>query len=435
MTVTVLYLALFCVVSGTFLGARPQPHVFKEKERSGELQISRKAQAMPYSAIRKFVPFAEEAKKKGIKIYHLNIGQPDVLSPPSSIEEVKNINLKLVEYPNSQGIPQFLEGLVKYYASIGIQLQKNNFLVTNGGSEALQIAFSVAFNPEDEVIVFEPFYTNYNAFALQNDVVFRPVTTTIDSGFALPPMEQLEKYITPRTRGILICNPSNPTGALYTKESLLQLAQIVKKYNLYLFSDEVYREFCYTDEPHFSVLSIKDIEQNVIVIDSVSKRYSLCGARVGYVVSRNEAFMANVMKYAQARLCSPALGQIAAVGALKAGPDYFQAVKEEYQARRDTLVRGLQAIPGVKCPLPMGAFYAAVELPIDDAEKFTKWLLTEFQYEKQTVMVAPLGGFYATPGLGKNQIRVAYVLKIEDLKNAVKCLEVALQQYPGRTLK
>lgn len=397
------------------------------------LELSRKAKLMPASAIRKLVPFAEGAKKKGIKVYHLNIGQPDIESPPEAIEAVQKIDMKLVEYPHSQGIKPFLEGLVGYYKTLGIELKTENFNVTNGGSEALQLALSIVCNPEDEVIVFEPFYTNYNSFALQNDVKFHPITTTIENGFALPPMAELEKHITSKTKGILICNPSNPTGSLYTKESLMELGKIIKKHNLFLFADEVYREFCYTEDPHFSCLKLPDIEQNVIVVDSVSKRYSLCGVRVGYLVSRNLEFMNAVLRYAQARLCSPMLGQLCSLGALKATPEYFKGVRDEYMKRRDTLVEGLNKIKGVICPKPMGAFYAAVQLPIDDSEKFARWLLEDFSYENQTVMVAPLGGFYATKGLGKNQIRVAYVLKCEDIVAALKCLEVALEKYPGKT--
>ena len=396
------------------------------------MELSRKAKLMPASAIRKLVPFADAAKKKGIKVYHLNIGQPDIESPPEAIEAVKNINMKLVEYPHSQGHKTFLEGLVKYYQTLGIELKTENFNITNGGSEALQLALSITCNPEDEVIVFEPFYTNYNSFALQNDVKFHAITTKIEDGFALPPIAELEKHITPKTKGILICNPGNPTGCLYTKESLLELGKIVKKHNLFLFADEVYREFCYTDDPHFSCLMIPELEKNVIVVDSVSKRYSLCGVRIGYLVSRNLDFMNAVLRYAQARLCSPALGQICAEGALKAKPEYFKGVRDEYMKRRDVLVEGLNKIKGVICPKPMGAFYAAVQLPIDDSEKFARWILEEFSYEGKTVMVAPLGGFYATPGLGKNQIRVAYVLKCEDIKEALNKITTLITVFMFR---
>ena len=387
---------------------------------------------MPASPIRKLVPFADAAKKRGIKVYHLNIGQPDIESPKEALDAVKNNKLKVVEYAKSGGNDSLREGLVKYYKGIGIELEPSDINITNGGSEALQIALSVTCDPDDEVIVFEPFYTNYNSFALQNDVKLVPITTHIEDGFALPPMSEVEKHITPKTKGVVICNPGNPTGCLYTKKALLELGEIAKKYGLFIFADEVYREFCYTDEPHFSCMHIPGLEQNVILLDSVSKRYSLCGARIGYLVSRNKEVMAAVMRYAQARLCSPSYGQIAAEGALDAPASYFKAVRDEYIHRRDVLIDGLQKMKGVIAPRPMGAFYAAAELPVDDAEKFAKWLLEEFSYNGETVMVAPMAGFYATKGLGKNQIRLAYVLKEEDLRHALVCLEKALETYPGR---
>ena len=398
------------------------------------LTLSKKAQAMPASPIRKLVPFADAAKKRGVKVYHLNIGQPDIESPVEALNAVKENELKVVAYPKSGGNDSLREGLVGYYKGIGIDLEPADINITNGGSEALQIALSVTCNPADEVIVFEPFYTNYNSFALQNDVRLKPITTKIEDGFALPPMSEVEKQITPKTKGVIICNPGNPTGCLYTKESLLELGEIAKKYGLFIFADEVYREFCYTDEPHFSCMHIPGLEQNVILLDSVSKRYSLCGARIGYLVSKNKEVMAAVMRYAQARLCSPAYGQIAAEGALKAPASYFKAVRDEYIHRRDVLIEGLSKMEGVVCPKPMGAFYAAAELPVDDAEKFAKWLLEEFNDNGETVMVAPMAGFYATKGLGTNQIRMAYVLKEEDLKAALRCLDKALKVYPGRTI-
>ena len=397
------------------------------------LTLSKKAQAMPASPIRKLVPFADAAKKRGIKVYHLNIGQPDIESPQEALDAVKNNNLKVVAYAKSGGNDSLREGLARYYQRIGINVEAADINITNGGSEALQIALSVTCDPDDEVIVFEPFYTNYNSFALQNDVKLVPITTHIEDGFALPPMSEVEKRITPKTKGVVICNPGNPTGCLYTKESLLELGEIAKKYGLFIFADEVYREFCYTDAPHFSCMHIPGLEQNVILLDSVSKRYSLCGARIGYLVSRNKEVMAAVMRYAQARLCSPSYGQIAAEGALDAPASYFKAVRDEYIHRRDVLIDGLQKMKGVVAPRPMGAFYAAAQLPVDDSEKFAKWLLEEFSYNGETVMVAPMAGFYATPGLGRNQIRLAYVLKEEDLKHALVCLEKALEAYPGRT--
>lgn len=398
------------------------------------LTLSKKAQAMPASPIRKLVPFADAAKKRGIKVYHLNIGQPDIESPKEALDAVKNNNLKVVAYAKSGGNDSLREGLAGYYQRIGIQVEAADINITNGGSEALQIALSVTCDPDDEVIVFEPFYTNYNSFALQNDVKLVPITTHIEDGFALPPMSEVEKHITPKTKGVVICNPGNPTGCLYTKEALLELGEIAKKYGLFIFADEVYREFCYTDAPHFSCMHIPGLEQNVILLDSVSKRYSLCGARIGYLVSRNKEVMAAVMRYAQARLCSPSYGQIAAEGALDAPASYFKAVRDEYIHRRDVLIDGLQKMKGVVAPRPMGAFYAAAQLPVDDSEKFAKWLLEEFSYNGETVMVAPMAGFYATPGLGRNQIRLAYVLKEEDLRHALVCLEKALDTYPGRTM-
>ena len=396
------------------------------------ITLSKKAQAMPASPIRKLVPFADAAKKRGIKVYHLNIGQPDIESPKEALDAVKNNQLKVVAYAKSGGNDSLREGLARYYKGIGIDVEAADINITNGGSEALQIALSVTCDPDDEVIVFEPFYTNYNSFALQNDVKLVPITTHIEDGFALPPMSEVEKRITPKTKGVVICNPGNPTGCLYSKESLLELGEIAKKYGLFIFADEVYREFCYTDAPHFSCMHIPGLEQNVILLDSVSKRYSLCGARIGYLVSRNQEVMAAVMRYAQARLCSPSYGQIAAEGALEAPAAYFKAVRDEYIHRRDVLIDGLQKMKGVVAPRPMGAFYAAAQLPVDDSEKFAKWLLEEFSYNGETVMVAPMAGFYATPGLGRNQIRLAYVLKEEDLKHALVCLEKALETYPGR---
>jgi aspartate aminotransferase len=396
------------------------------------LTLSKKAQAMPASPIRKLVPYADAAKKRGIKVYHLNIGQPDIESPKEALDAVKNNQLKVVAYAKSGGNDSLREGLARYYKGIGINVEAADINITNGGSEALQIALAVTCNPDDEVIVFEPFYTNYNSFALQNDVKLVPITTHIEDGFALPPMSEVEKRITPKTKGVVICNPGNPTGCLYKKEALLELGEIAKKHQLFIYADEVYREFCYTDEPHFSCMHIPGLEQNVILLDSVSKRYSLCGARIGYLVSRNKEVMNAVMRYAQARLCSPSYGQIAAEGALDAPASYFKAVRDEYIHRRDVLIDGLQKMPGVIAPRPMGAFYAAAQLPVDDSEKFAKWLLEEFNYNGETVMVAPMAGFYATKGLGTNQIRLAYVLKEEDLKHALVCLEKALETYPGR---
>ena len=399
------------------------------------LTLSKKAQAMPASPIRKLVPYADAAKKRGVTVYHLNIGQPDIESSPQALEAVKNADLKVIEYSNSAGNLSYREGLVKYYASVNINIEVADLIVTSSGTEAVQFALAVTCDPGDEVIVMEPFYTNYNAFAVQNDVKLVPISCEIKEGFKLPAIEEFEKHITPKTKGILICNPGNPTGTLYTKEALQQLGEIAKKHGLYIYSDEVYREFCYSEEPHYSCMHIPGLEQNVILLDSVSKRYSLCGVRIGAIVSKNKEVMAGVMKYAQARLCSPSYGQIAAEGALATPKSYFDAVKAEYILRRDTLVNGLNNIPGVFSPMPMGAFYTIAELPVDDADKFAQWLLEEFSYEGQTVMVAPAAGFYGTKGKGTNQVRMAYVLKVDDLKASLKCLEEALKVYPGRTNK
>ncbi|AGY53953.1 Putative aminotransferase YugH [Bacteroidales bacterium CF] len=399
------------------------------------LTLSKKAEIMPASPIRKLVPYANEAKKRGVKVFHLNIGQPDIESPKEALEAVKKNTLELVAYPDSKGNESYRKGLVKYYQGINIDVTEKDINITTGGSEALQIALAVTCNPEDEVIVIEPFYTNYNSFATQNDVILKPISTSIKDGFALPDPSEFEKMITPKTKGIIICNPGNPTGTLYTKESMLKLGEIAKKHELFIFADEVYREFCYTDQPHFSAMHIPGLEKNVILIDSVSKRYSLCGVRIGAIVSKNQEVMNAVLRFSQARLCSPAYGQIAAEGALATPQSYFDAVRAEYIKRRDFLIEALNKIEGVYTPMPMGAFYTIASLPIDDSDKFAQWLLEEFQYEGKTVMVAPAAGFYATKGRGTNEVRIAYVLKIEDLKESVKCLEVALKQYPGRTIK
>lgn len=398
------------------------------------LGISELSKKMPASPIRKLVPFADAAKKRGTKVYHLNIGQPDIDSPKEALEAVTKNKLSIVSYPHSAGIESYRKGLAGYYQGVGINLTYDEIIVTVGGSEALQIGLNVCCNPGDEVIVFEPFYTNYNTFALISGIKFVAVPTTIENGFALPPMHDVEKYITPKTKAILLNNPGNPTGTVYTKEALLELGEIVKKHQLYLLSDEVYREFCYTEEPHFSCMNIPGIEQQVVLIDSVSKRYSLCGVRIGCLASHNKEVMAAVLRFAQARLCAPAYGQIAGEGALATPPAYFAAVKAEYIQRRDVMIDLLNKIPGVFTPKPMGAFYTVASLPVDDSDKFAQWLLEEFSYNGQTVMVAPAAGFYGTKGKGTNQVRIAYVLKVEDIKAAMVCLEKALEQYPGRTL-
>jgi aspartate aminotransferase len=397
-------------------------------------QISEKGKTMPASPIRKLVPFAETAKKKGRKIYHLNIGQPDIPTPEVALEAIRNNPLKVVEYSHSAGNESYRRGLAEYYQSVGIDIDHNNIIITTGGSEAITIGFLSCLNPGDEIIIPEPFYANYNGFATSAGVKVVPVTSTIESGFALPPIGEFEKLITPKTKGIVICNPNNPTGYLYSQDELEQLAELIKKYDLYLFADEVYREFCYDGNSHFSTMNLKGLENNVILMDSVSKRYSMCGVRVGALISRNCDVMAAALKFAQARLCPPSYGQIAAEAALKTPKSYFDEVYEEYIQRRDFMVDALNKMEGVTCPKPKGAFYTVVKLPVDDADVFSQWLLENFEYNNQTVMLAPASGFYATPGLGKDEVRIAYVLKIEDLKNAMETLEAALKQYPGRTI-
>ena len=398
------------------------------------LEISQKAKEMPLSAVRKLVPYAEAAKKRGVKVYHLNIGQPDVHAPEAALAAVKRNDLKLVSYPHSAGNESYRVGLADYYHSIGIDVTVNDIIVTTGGSEALIFTFMICLNPGDEVIVMEPFYTNYRAFARWADVKLTPVSSGKPMDFTLPPVEAFEKAITPKTKAVLLCNPSNPTGYVYTKDELEALGALVKKYNLYLFADEVYRDFLYGDKPFYSCMDLKGVEQNVVLIDSVSKRYSLCGVRIGAVVSHNKDVIASALRFAQSRLCSPAYGQIAAEGALTTPPEYFAALRDEYRRRRDYMIGALNNMKGVYSPTPEGAFYTVAQLPVDDCDKFAQWMLESFEYEKQTVMVAPASGFYVTPGRGLNEARIAYVLNVDDLKKAMQCLEIALQQYPGRTI-
>lgn len=397
-------------------------------------QISEKGKAMPASPIRKLVPYAEGAKKRGVKVYHLNIGQPDIATPEVALKAIRDNALKVVEYSHSAGNESYRRGLADYYRSVGIDIDHNQIIITTGGSEAITIGFMSCLNPGDEVIIPEPFYANYNGFATSAGVKVVPVTSSIENDFALPPIADFEKLITPKTKGIVICNPNNPTGYLYSREELEQLAGLIKKYDLYLFADEVYREFCYDGNTHFSTMNLKGLENNVILMDSVSKRYSMCGVRVGALISRNCEVMAAAMKFAQARLCPPSYGQIAAEAALNTPKEYFDEVYDEYIQRRDYMVEALNKIEGVVCPKPKGAFYTVVKLPVDDADKFAQWLLESFDHMKQTVMLAPASGFYATPGLGKDEVRIAYVLKIDDLKNAMETLEAALKVYPGRTI-
>ena len=395
-------------------------------------KISERSVKMPASPIRKLAPFAADAKKRGIKVYHLNIGQPDIHTPEEGLEAIKHVDRKVLEYSPSQGYPSYLEKLVGYYKRYDINLSVDDIIVTCGGSEAVQMAFMVCLNPGDEVIIPEPAYANYMGFACETGAVVRSITTHIEDGFVLPPVEEFEKVINERTRAIMICNPNNPTGTLYSREELMRLRDLVKKYDLYLFADEVYREFIYSDAPYTSAMHLEGIENNVIMIDSVSKRYSECGIRIGAFITRNKEVRAAAMKMAQARLSPPLLGQIIAEASLDAPQAYHKGVYDEYIARRNCLVEGLNKIPGVFCPMPMGAFYTVSKLPVKDIDDFCRWCLEEFNYEGETVMVAPASGFYATPGLGKDEVRMAYVLKIEDLKRALVVLEKALEAYNAR---
>ncbi len=391
--------------------------------------LSSKAEAMPASPIRKLVPFSEAAKKRGTKVYHLNIGQPDIETPQVVRDAMRAQDARVIEYSNSEGMMPYREGLKKYYASKDIQLEVSDIMVTTGGSEALVFVFMSTLNPGDEVIIPEPFYANYNGFAVMAGATVVPVTAVIDNGFALPAIEEFEKKITDKTKGILICNPGNPTGYLYSKAELEQLRDLVIKYNLFLYADEVYREFMYEGAVPYSVMNLEGLENHAIMIDSVSKRYSMCGARIGAMISRNKELMSAALKFGQARLSPPTFGQWASMAALDTPQSYFDGVVEEYVKRRDILVDGLNAIPGVRCPKPQGAFYCIAELPIDDSDKFCQWMLESFSHDNQTVMMAPATGFYATPGSGKNQVRLAYVLNEHDLKASVECLRVALEQY------
>ncbi len=395
--------------------------------------ISKKATVMPASPIRKLVPFAEAAKKKGVKIYHLNIGQPDIETPSSFLNAVKNADINVLEYSHSAGNESYRKKLCNYYKEYNIGVDHNDILITCGGSEAIEIAMLTCFNPGDEIIIPEPFYANYNGFSCAADVVVKPVISYIENGFALPEISEFEKLITPKTKGIMICNPGNPTGYLYTKSELEALRDLVKKHDLFLLSDEVYREFCYDNKEYISVMHLDGIENNVVLLDSISKRYSACGARIGAMITKNKDVMSAALKFAQARLSPPSYGQIGAEAALDTPKSYFTEVKTEYIARRDFVIDSLNKINGVFCPKPSGAFYCIAKLPIDNADKFCQWLLEDFNFNSETVMLAPATGFYSTPGAGNNEVRIAYVLKIEDLKKAMNCLEQALKVYPGKT--
>lgn len=398
-------------------------------------KISERASLLPASPIRKLVPFADKAKAKGIKIYHLNIGQPDIETPQVGLDAMKNIDRKVLEYSPSDGNASYREKLVDYYKKFDINITSSDIIVTTGGSEALQFAFSACLNPGDEIIMTEPTYANYLSFALQAGIVVRPIKTSIESGFALPDVEEFEELINERTKAILICNPNNPTGYLYTEEEMMRIRDIVKKHDLFLMSDEVYREFRYTDAPYVSAMHLKGIEENVLLIDSVSKRYSECGIRIGAVITKNKELRGSMMKIAQARLSPPLIGQIVAEASLDAPKSYLEGIYEEYIERRNVLVNGLNQISGVYAPMPNGAFYVMARLPIDDSDKFCEWLLNDFSYEGETVMFAPGSGFYSRKGDGMNEVRMAYVLNQSDLKRALIVLDKALEVYPGRINK
>lgn len=393
-------------------------------------EISERGLKMPASPIRKLAPLSDAAKAEGVKVYHLNIGQPDVASPQSALDAIHNLDRKVLEYSPSDGYRFYRENLVKYYEKFNISLTPEQIIVTAGGSEAVLYAFMACLNPGDEIIVPEPAYANYMAFAVSAGAVIRTIPSSIETGFALPQIEEFEKLINPLTKGILICNPNNPTGYVYTPEEMMQIRDLVKKFNLYLFSDEVYREFIYSDTPYVSACHLEGIEDNVVLIDSVSKRYSECGIRIGALITKNKQLHDTAMKFCQARLSPPLIGQIAANASLDAGDDYMRNTFEEFKSRRDFLIERLNKIPGVYSPQPMGAFYTLAKLPVDDADKFCAWCLSDFRYENQTVFMAPASGFYVTPGLGKDEVRIAYVLNKDELGKALTVLEKALEAYP-----
>jgi len=395
------------------------------------LTISNRGLQMPSSPIRKLVPFAEAAKKKGVKVYHLNIGQPDIETPKQCLDAVRHSDFKVLEYSHSAGNESYRKKLVEYYKRVGINVTADQIIITTGGSEAILFGFMACMDAGDEVIIPEPFYANYNGFAVQAGVNVVPITSSIETGFALPPIEDFEKSITSKTKAIVICNPNNPTGYLYSKDEMETLKQIIKKHNLYLFADEAYREFCYADE-HTSAMHLIDVEDNIVLMDTISKRYSACGGRIGAFVTKNQNLLNATMKFAQARLSPPSFAQILGEAAVDLPDNYFDTTKAEYKLRRDVIVSRLNKMKGVFCPNPGGAFYAMAKLPIDDSDKFCQWLLEEFNYNNQTVMLAPATGFYGTVGLGKQEVRLAYVLNTDAINNAMDCLEKALEVYPGR---
>ena len=393
--------------------------------------ISTKGLNMPSSPIRKLVPYADAAKKRGTKVYHLNIGQPDLETPKAFWDKLAHLDMKVLAYCPSDGYASYRAKFAQYYNRIGIAVDASNFIITNGGSEALMFAMMSCINEGEEVIIPEPMYANYIGFATSSDVTVKPIPCSIQDGFALPPIAEFEKLITPKTKAILICNPNNPTGYLYSKEELETLRELVLEHDLYLFVDEVYREFIYGESKHFSALNLEGLAQNVVVIDSISKRFSACGARIGAIVTRNQEVLAAAMKFAQARLSPPSLGQLAGESLFDLGQDYYDGVKQEYQRRRDLMVQLLNDIPEVRCPKPGGAFYAVAQLPIDDADAFCQWMLESYSYEGATVMMAPATGFYATAGSGKNEVRIAYVLNTDELTKAIECLKEGLKVYKG----
>jgi aspartate aminotransferase len=398
-------------------------------------QVSNRGRAMPDSPIRKLAPMAEKAKERGVKVYHLNIGQPDLPTPPEALAAIKNIDRTILEYTPSEGIRSFREKLAKYYHKFKIDVDVDDIIITAGGSEAVTFAFMSCLDPGDEIIVPEPAYANYEAFAIVAGAKIKAIAADIEEGFALPPVEEFEKLITPKTKGIMICNPNNPTGYLYTQEEMNKIRELVKKYDLYLFSDEVYREFCYTGSPYISAFHLDGIEQNVVLVDSVSKRYSECGLRIGALITKNEEVKRNVLKFCQARLSPPLIGQIAAEASLDADPEYMLNNYNEYVNRRKFLIDGLNRIEGVYSPIPMGAFYTVARLPVDNSEKFCAWLLSEFEYQNETIYLAPASGFYTVPDKGQDEVRIAYVLNRQDLAKSLKILEEALKVYPGSKVR
>lgn len=397
--------------------------------------VSDRGRIMPDSPIRKLAPLAQKAKDRGINVFHLNIGQPDLPTPPEALAAIKNIDRTILEYTPSEGILSFREKLAEYYHRFDINVDANDIIITSGGSEAVTFAFMSCLDPGDEIIVPEPAYANYEAFAIVAGAKIKAIAANIEEGFSLPPVEEFEKLISPKTKGIMICNPNNPTGYLYTQQEMNEIRDLVKKYDLYLFSDEVYREFCYTGAPYISAFHLEGIEQNVVLVDSVSKRYSECGLRIGALITKNEAVKKNVIKFCQARLSPPLIGQIAAEASLDADPNYMLNNYNEYVNRRKFLIDGLNRIDGVYSPIPMGAFYTVARLPVDNADKFCEWLLSDFHYQNQTIFLAPASGFYTGSDRGMDEVRIAYVLKKEDLAKSLKILEEALKVYPGSKVK